>query len=149
MPQIVYSLQFRGQVALGSISPKTLKETTTALSCRLTTIVGPDGLSGALEPIDGEDALLESEVVPTGETSFSESGTITFGEGGHAIRFSTVSDGYLAPSSNPAIRHGCAIWKIAGGEGQFAHATGLITSNFTVGESGDVVDHQCGVIFLE
>jgi hypothetical protein len=149
MPQIVYSLQFRGQVALGSSSPKTLKETTTALSCRLTTIVGPDGLRGALEPVEGDDALLESEVVPTGETSFRESGTITFGEGGHALRFSTVSDGYLAPSSDPSIKHGCAIWKIDGGEGQFANASGLITSNFTVGESGDVVDHQCGVIFLE
>jgi hypothetical protein len=38
---------------------------------------------------------------------------------------------------------------VAGGEGQFAGATGLITSNFFVGENGEVTDHHFGVIFVE
>jgi hypothetical protein len=37
---------------------------------------------------------------------------------------------------------------VAGGEGQFANAQGLITSNFTLSESGEVNDYHFGVIFL-
>ena len=148
MRQITYCLQFRGQVAPGGASPRTLKETTTALSCRMVTLVGADGLAGTLEPLDGEDALFESEVKPTGEASFEESGTITFGESGHLLRFSTVGEGYIASSRDPEMKHGAAIWKVEGGEGQFENASGLITSNFTVEEDGGVVDHQCGVILV-
>jgi hypothetical protein len=38
---------------------------------------------------------------------------------------------------------------VDGGEGQFAGASGLITSNFFVSDSLDVTDHHYGVIFVE
>ena len=40
------------------------------------------------------------------------------------------------------------MWQVDSGEGQFAGASGLITSNFTVGEAGEVVDHHVGLIFV-
>jgi len=39
-------------------------------------------------------------------------------------------------------------WKVDRGEGQFEGASGLITSNFTVSDTGEVVDHHCGVLFV-
>ena len=38
--------------------------------------------------------------------------------------------------------------EIDGGEGRFEGARGLITSNFLVSDSGEVVDNQFGVIFV-
>jgi hypothetical protein len=40
------------------------------------------------------------------------------------------------------------MWRVHGGDGQFAGATGLITSNFFVGENLDVTDHHFGVLLL-
>jgi hypothetical protein len=45
--------------------------------------------------------------------------------------------------------HGAVTWKVDGGDGQFEGATGLITSNFVLSDTGDVVDHQFGLIFLK
>jgi hypothetical protein len=40
------------------------------------------------------------------------------------------------------------IWEVTEGRGQFAGATGLITSNFTVGSKGEVVDNHYVRLFL-
>jgi hypothetical protein len=40
------------------------------------------------------------------------------------------------------------MWRVDGGEGQFAEASGLITSNFFVDEGLGVVDHHFGVLLL-
>jgi hypothetical protein len=40
------------------------------------------------------------------------------------------------------------MWRVKGGEGHFAGASGLITSNFFVGENFEVTDHHFGVIFV-
>jgi hypothetical protein len=39
-------------------------------------------------------------------------------------------------------------WTVEGGDGQFAGASGLITSNFFVDEHLGVVDHHFGVLLL-
>jgi hypothetical protein len=135
-----------------------LKTTMTATSCTITTIVGPEGLRATLQPAAGgyaefesEVTLIggfESEVTSVGEAGFKEAGTITFGEGGHRLRFSTVGQGYLGPSADPQLKQGSVIWQIDGGEGQFKGAQGLITSNFTMSNTGEVTDHHFGVIFV-
>jgi hypothetical protein len=61
----------------------------------------------------------------TGETSFLESGSIRFADGNHRLRFSTVGQGYLADSPEPKLKSGAVMWKVDGGEGQFAGASGL------------------------
>ena len=158
MRQVIYAMQFKGQVASVGTSPSVMKATATATSCTITTIVGPEGVSATLQPaaeggavFESEVTLIggfESEVTSVGEAGFKESGTITFG-GGHRLRFSTVGQGYLGPSADPQLKQGSVIWHIDSGEGQFDGAQGLITSNFTVSDAGEVTDHHFGVIFIQ
>jgi hypothetical protein len=102
-----------------------------------------------LEVVAGATAHFESEVTLTGATSFVESGSIRFGDGGHSRRFSTVGQGYLAESADPRLKHGTVTWRVESGEGQFAGGSGLITSNFTIGDNGEVIDHHLGIIFVK
>jgi hypothetical protein len=148
MKQIFYAMQFSGQAAPVAGSSTVMKAMTTASSCTLTTAVGVQGVSASVQPAAGGKASFESEVTVTGESSFVESGSIRFGEGNHRLRFSTVGQGYMGASADPKLRHGSVIWRVEGGEGQFAGASGLITSNFTIGEAGEVTDHHFGVIFV-
>jgi hypothetical protein len=147
--QIIYALQFKGQAAPKAGSTGVLKAATTASGCTLTTSVGRDGVTGNLQPQAGEQAQFESEVTLTGENQFLESGTISFGDGGHRLRFSTVGNGSLGASPIPKLQQGAVTWRVDGGEGQFAGASGLITSNFTIGENGEVLDNHLGVIFVK
>lgn len=147
MERLLYALQFKGQAGPVEGREGVLKAATSAPSCRLTTTVADDGLRTELQPVDGGTAQFESEVTLTGDTSFQESGTITFG-GGNRLRFSTVGQGYLAPSPDPKQSAGAVSWRIDGGEGQLEGASGLITSNFLVSDTGEVLDNHFGVIFL-
>ncbi|MGO9266500.1 MAG: hypothetical protein ACLQBA_16730 [Candidatus Binataceae bacterium] len=149
MKQIIYAMQFAGHAAPAANSTTVLRAKTRATSCILTTSVGPAGLSGTLQPATGADAFFESEVMITGETSFVESGSIRFGDTDNELRFSTVGEGYLGGSADPKLKHGSVMWRVDGGKGQFAEATGLITSNFTIGEGGEVVDNHFGMIFTK
>jgi hypothetical protein len=142
-------MQFKGEAGPTSEGSSVLKVRTTATSVTITTTVGPSGLTGSLQPASGGSASFESEAAMTGDTSFDEKGTITFGDGGHRIHFSTIGQGYIAPSPDPSFLSGTVSWRIDGGEGQFEGAGGLITSNFLVHESGEVTDNQVGVIFLK
>ena len=53
----------------------------------------------------------------------------------------------MGASPEPGLTHGSVVWRVEGGEGQFAGATGLITSNFTLSDKGDVTDNQFGLIY--
>ncbi len=148
MRHIVYTLRFTGHATPLASSPGTLKATTTAPSCGHVTAVGPQGVGGADWRVAGDAALFESTLCFTDATAFTESGVIAFGENGHRLRFRTLGYGYLGPSPDPTQRQGSVIWQVEGGEGQFAGAQGLITSNFLVGAGGEVVDTHVGVIFM-
>ncbi|MCH7841312.1 MAG: hypothetical protein IID01_00945 [Chloroflexi bacterium] len=88
----------------------------------------------------GESITFESEVVLTGD-GFDEVGTINYaGRGG--LKFTTVGVGHMGPSAVSGLNHGAVIWRITEGDGEFSGATGLITSNFTFSEQGDVVDNE-------
>ena len=148
MRQIVYSLQFKGKALPGHESG-VLKATTSATSCSLQSVVTDDGVQGTFHPADGGMAFFESEIRAAGQNAFTETGTITFGEEGHSLHFSTVGQGALGPSADPTLSAGAVLWKVEGGDGQFDGATGYITSNFLVAPDGEVTDHQLGVIFLK
>jgi hypothetical protein len=149
MRQLIYTMQFKGHAAPVSGVSNVLKATTTASSCSITTVVGAEGVHGTLQPLSGSMAAFESQVTFTGDTAFQESGSITFGEGRHRLHFSTVGQGYIGPSAEPGLQHGAITWKIDRGEGQFAGASGLITSNFFVSGAGEVTDNHFGVIFVQ
>jgi hypothetical protein len=148
MRQLIYAMRFTGQATPANSTGTVLKAATTAPSSMLTSTVGPDGLTGTLQPTTGGDAAFASEVTFTSETEFQEIGTITFGAG-NVLRFGTVGSGYLGDSADPSLKHGTVMWRVEGGEGQFAGATGLITSNFFVGANLEVTDHHFGVLFVE
>src|SRR5215475_7640232 len=158
MRQIVYTMQFKGEVHPVGTSPNVMKVTTVAVSCICITVVGPHGVQATIEQAAGEQATFESEVTflggfessevtSAGEGGFKETGMITFGEGEHRLRFCTVGQGYIGPSVEPNLKQGAVIWQVEGGEGQFKGAQGLISSNFTVSDAGEVIDHQMGILF--
>jgi hypothetical protein len=147
MRQLVYALRFTGQATPVSADGSVLAVATTASCEPLGGIDGTEWLACKLEGLAGGEAHLASELTITGVTSFQEVGTIAFGESDR-LRFSTVGSGYLGPSPDPSFRHGAVVWRVDGGESQFAGAGGLITSNFLISSSGDVTDHHFGVIFL-
>ena len=148
MKQIVYVMQFKGKAAPGT-SANVMKASTSASSNTLTTVVGADGVQGKIESAAGGQAKFESEVTLTGETSFLEKGSIRFGDSNNRLNFSTVERGYLGDSADAKLKSGAVMWRVDGGEGQFAGASGYITSNFTLSDAGDVTDNQFGVIFVK
>ena len=103
MQQVVYALRFTGQAEPVGHVGNVLRAATSAPSSTLTSRVGADGLTSTLLPAPGTEATFASEVTFTGETSFLEIGTITFG-GDHVLQFSTIGSGYLAPSADPKSR---------------------------------------------
>lgn len=147
--QILYTMQFKGRAVPVNEAGTVLKATTTAPSCAITTVVGANGVSGSLQPTSGGQASFESQVTFTGETTFQEEGSITFGDSPHRLYFSTVGQGYIGASADPHLKHGSVMWKVERGEGQFTGATGLITSNFFVSSTGEVTDNHCGVLFVK
>jgi hypothetical protein len=147
MQQLIYAMRFTGQAEPVGAAGNVLKATTSAPSSTLTSTVDAQGLSSTLAPVAGEKATFTSDVTFTGEWSFQEVGTIGFGAG-NTLRFSTVGSGYLAPSADPTRQQGTVMWRVERGEGQFAGASGLITSNFFVDEALGVVDHHFGVLLL-
>jgi hypothetical protein len=149
MKQMPYAMQFKGNAAPKAGSQSVIKASTNASSCTISSVVSEGGVTGTIKPIAGGQASFESEVTLLGETSFSEAGTIRFGDSNHMLRFTTVGEGYLGKSPDPSLQHGSVIWRVEGGEGQFAGATGLITSNFTLSATGEVIDNHFGVIFIE
>jgi hypothetical protein len=147
MAQILYVMQFKGQAGPANEAGTVLKATTTAPSCSIATAVGADGVSGTVQPVSGGQAAFESTVTFASASSFQESGSVDFGNG-HMLRFSTVGQGHLGGCADPKLKHGAVIWQVDGGEGQFAGASGLITSNFFVSDTGEVIDNHFGAIFV-
>jgi hypothetical protein len=149
MKQIMYVLQFRGQAAPSPDADNVLTAATKAANCTVRTVSDSTGVAATIDESSGGAAHFESVVTLTGGTTFQESGSISFGEGANKLYFSTVGQGHMDGSADPNLKHGSVIWKLDKGEGQFDGATGLITSNFTVSSTGEVVDNHFGVIFVK
>jgi hypothetical protein len=159
MSQMIYTMQFKGELSPVGTSPNVMKARMVAASSICITVVGPQGVQAILESAAGKQATFESDVTflggfesseatSAGEGGFKETGTITFGEGEHRLRFSTIGQGYIGPSAEPNLRQGAVMWQVEGGEGQFQGAQGLITSNFIISDAGEVNEYHMGVIFV-
>jgi hypothetical protein len=148
MKQLIYAMQFKGTAAPKAGVTGVIGAATSASSCTLSSVVGSDGLTGTLLQVPGGQAWFESEVTLSGETSFNETGTIRFGDSGHSLHFSTIGQGFLGKSPESTLQHGSVMWQVDGGTGQFAGASGIITSNFTLSATGEVTDNHFGVIFV-
>ena len=70
MQQLIYGMQFTGRAAPVEGSSGVLRANTSAPSCTITSLVGPEGLAGMINPAAGGAVSFESEVTFTGESSF-------------------------------------------------------------------------------
>ena len=138
-------MQFRGRST--RLSPGVLTARATAPSSALVTEVSSDGVHGRIEARAGDEAHLECRLTFLDDRRFDEVGTISFGSG-NTLRFRSATAGTLGSSPDPSLRHGTAEWEVDGGAGAFEGATGRIVSNFLLSDTGDLTDHQLGVVFL-
>jgi hypothetical protein len=145
MPPSAFSIHFRGHST--RLSPGVLTARATAPSGAFVTFIDAAGVHGRHEPSDGGEAHLECRITLLDERRFEEVGTISFGNG-NTLRFRTVGEGTLTPSGTPGLCHGVSSWDVDGGAGVFAGASGRIVSNFLLSDTGDLTDHQLGVLFL-
>lgn len=141
MKQITYVMQFRGHAEPDG-------DRLVGSSCVFVTTAGPEGVSSARFESGEEIAIFTSRVTATGSTTFVESGTICFGDTPHNLRFTTLGQGHLEQSVDPHLKHGSVVFRFEGGEGRFSKASGLITSNFTESDNGEVIDNHFATIFV-
>ena len=147
MREVVFALEFRGRAAPIPGSEGKRQARSTAPSQTLSTVLGSDGVRAGVAAADGESAVLESRVERFGDGTFVEDGRITYGAGG-AVTFETIGRGWVAPAPRPGWSVGGVLWAITAGDGAFAGARGLITSNFTVSADGEVVDNHFARLYL-
>ncbi|HET8629300.1 MAG TPA: hypothetical protein VFL91_17905 [Thermomicrobiales bacterium] len=145
MRQILYALQFLGRATAERHRPGVLVTTAFAPSCRVTTTIGPDGVAGAVEPVAGERATCEAAVGVDAAGRAWGAATVTFGAAGHRLHLRLLGHTGL---DGGAPARSSLVWEVERGEGQFAGAAGLIASHLVVGDAGEVVDTQIGVIAL-
>ncbi|NEO15168.1 MULTISPECIES: CBS domain-containing protein [unclassified Moorena] len=81
--------------------------------------------------------------------SFQVTGRILFGGKQHILNISTSGSGQLLASPDSGYKQGAIAFGINSGTGIFEHATGFITSNFIVGESGEYRDVHTATLFLK
>lgn len=147
MREIVFALEFRGRGGPVPGSANKRQARTSAPSQALRTVMAANGLAASVEAVAGESAVLESRVERSPDGTFVEDGTITYGRAG-AVTFDTVGRGHVGPAPVAGWSHGVVMWRITGGEGGFAGAQGLITSNFTVSSDGEVIDDHFTRLYL-
>lgn len=146
MKQVQYVLQFKGRGGPKRGAKGILATTSHATAGSITTTIGAKQVDAKLKAGRGK-AIFKSEARFNPDGTFVENGTIRFGGAG-SITFSTRGAGFMEPSRDPDLKHGAIMWQVDKGTGCFKGASGLITSNFTLGKKGEVVDNQWGVIFL-
>ena len=145
MGLLTYSLAFRGEA---SPDGDGLVVRASAPSCTLETRVAEDGVSSRQLFDEGvEEAILEALLAFRNDGSFTASTTIDFGHG-HRLFIETLDEGRLDGSADEHLRHGTAVFRVSGGTGQFSGATGQVTSNFVLSDTGEVTDNQLGMVFL-
>lgn len=142
MQRITMASRFRGAAAAPSGEPPQTDPSASSVSIEA---VLADGSAAGIQ-----QASYENHAVHTGETTFQEAGTIRFGEGEDELQIATLGEGTLGPCADPDLLHGVVTYRITGGGGRFAGASGLITSNFLLSPAtGDFEERQVAVVFVE
>jgi hypothetical protein len=140
---------FKGRTSAAASDGMLLRTTGSAPSCVVNTVLRPASTQTGLQVSADSLAFLESELRITGPDSFEQNGTITIGDDcEHVLRFSTLGHGQFTRGAEPGTMSGTASCTVEGGGGQFAAARGVITSTFTLSNSGELSELHCGLIFL-
>ena len=147
MRELVFALAFRGRAGPVPGSESKRQARSTAPSQTLSTVLEREGVRALVEAMAGDSAVLESRVERFGDGSFVEDGTIAYGTAG-SVAFETIGRGWVAPAPRAGWVVGGVLWTITTGDGAFAGARGLITSNFTVSADGEVIDNHFTRLYL-
>ena len=143
----MFALEFRGRAGPVDGSPTTRRARTSAPSQALRAVMAADAMEVGVEPVSGDAAVLDSTVERFADGSFVEAGVITYGGLGR-VSFTTAGKGTVGPSPAEGWVHGAVMWVVTGGDGWFAGARGLITSNFVASVEGEVIDNQFARLYL-
>ena len=147
MRELVFALEFRGRAWTVPGSDSKRQARSIAPSQTLSTILGPDGVHARVDAANGASAVLESRVERFGDGTFVEDGRITYGTGA-AVSFETIGRGWIRPAPLPGWVVRGVLWTVTAGDGAFASARGLMTSNFTVSADGEVIDNHFVRLYL-
>jgi hypothetical protein len=141
MQRITLSLEYRGSAAPPQGEPPQTDPQAMTVSIEARAADGAH--------FDVRQASYENHATYTGPTTFSETGTVRFDDGGAELDIATVVDGTLEPSPDPDLLHGAVIYRIIGGRERFEGASGLITSNFVLRPAaGEFDERQVAVVFI-
>jgi hypothetical protein len=139
--QILVFGQFHGEAAAPSGQPPQTDPRATSVSL---TATNSDGSDAGIER-----ASYQNHACHTGETTFSESGTLRLDDGSGEWDIVSVSDGTLGASADPDVLHGAVVYKIVAGRGRFEGASGLVTSNFVLRPAaGEFDETQVAIVFV-
>jgi len=148
MTRFAYAMRLVGVARRIGSDGNVLRITTVASGEVFRCPAGLAGSDGSPQPVLSGEMTCEADLVLTGQAMFQQTGTIAFGTGGHRLRFSTVGSGHLGPAPDADGRHGAVIWRVDGGEGRFAGASGIVACTFLLSDAGEITDHHLGVIFV-
>jgi hypothetical protein len=141
MQRIAVSAHFEGVAPEPTGTPP---QTSARATSRFLEAVSADGSRFGVER-----ASYANHATFTSESTFRETGTISFDDGDGEVDVDTVGEGTLGPSAEPEVLHGALIWRITEGRGRLEGASGLITSNFLLRPAtGEFEDRQTAVLFL-
>src|SRR5579884_514225 len=90
MHQLLYVMRFRGRAIPDSLVRRSVRTTAFAPSCSVTTLIGTNGVYGALEPAPGERATFESEVSTDDMNRLWGAATVEFGTASHRLHLSVL-----------------------------------------------------------
>ena len=138
---VTYALQFRGQAEpAGQVTLVAAR----APSTLLVSVVDRDGPHGRFEDVGGAEAVFHATLDGDGPVE----GEVDFG-GGTTLRLRAAGRHAARPAPRPHLRHGAALLEVVGATGRLSGASGWITSNFLLSDTGDLTDTHLGLLFVE
>jgi hypothetical protein len=147
MESLSYFLRFHRPPSVGGKDQSAI-----ASSVRTETHIGSEGVTATIGPMAGLSASMQNGfALNHDQTMFFEWGSISFGETLGELQFESIGAGYVLGNLDPSQQFnlGVVMWRVTGGSGFFAGATGAITSNFLIDlQSGELVDNQIHMIYL-
>ena len=82
------------------------------------------------------------------ERSGPVDGDVDFG-GGTTLRLRAAERHAAEPSRRPHLSHGTALLEVVAGTGRLEGASGWITSNYLLSDTGDLTDTHLGLLFVQ
>jgi hypothetical protein len=141
MQRLTISAELRGEAAEPGGEPPQTEPRARSVSVDA---VAADGSAVMIERLS-----YENHAIFTGESTFTETGTIATGQPAGELDVISVGEGTLGPSADRKLLHGAVMYRIVAGRGRFDGASGVITSNFLLAPAtGQYVEKQVAIVFL-